>query len=123
MATSGSTSTNLVDKSMYQRKEYLVLDKEGVHEYTIVVEDTDKGEKFSILTSNGEQWSSHARNELQLSFINDGNGIKFDRKLKSLDYSELCCLRLLIKFENIMNGNDLNIDNFRVVEMKTLLEL
>lgn len=123
MATSGSTITYAVDDSMYQRKEYMVIDNEGVHEYTIIVEETKEGERFSLYTSNGSQWNAHARNMLCLSFVNDGNGIKFDRKLKELDYSELLYVRLLVNFEHQTDRNELNRDKYRAVELKTLLEL
>lgn len=108
---------------MSDKKEYMVVAKDGQHEYTIVVEDTDKGEKFSIFTSHGSQWNAHARGVLQLAMTNDGNGCTFDRKLKKMDYSELLYVRLLVNFENQTDKHALNREKYRVVEMKTILEL
>jgi hypothetical protein len=100
-----------------------VVDQEGQHEYTIVVEDTDKGEKFSLFTSNGSQWNDHAKGQLQLALTNDGNGCTFDRKMKKMDYSELLYVRLLVNFENQTDKHELNREKYKVIEMKTLLEL
>ncbi len=108
---------------MSDKKEYMVLDQDGQHEYTIVVEDTDKGEKFSLFTSNGSQWNDHAKGELQLAMTNDGNGCTFDRKLKKMDYSELLYVRLLVNFENQTDKNQLNREKYRIIEMKNFLEL
>ena len=108
---------------MSAKKEYMVMSKDGQHEYNIVVEDTDKGEKFSIFTSHGEQWNSHARGVLQLAMTNDGNGCTFDRKLKKMDYSELLYVRLLVNFEHQTDKHELNREKYRIVEMKDILEL
>ena len=108
---------------MSDKKEYMVVDQEGLHEYTIVVENTDKGERFGLFTSNGSQWYDHAKEELQLAMTNDGNGCTFDRKIKKMDYSELLHVRLLVNFENQTDKHELNREKYKIIEMKTLLEI
>jgi hypothetical protein len=55
--------------------------------------------------------------------VNNGDGINFDRKFKSLDYAELFELRLLLNFEQQIDNNSLNRKKYRIVEDKTLFEV
>jgi hypothetical protein len=107
---------------MKDKQTYMVLDHENVHEYDIVKEMTDEGEKITLFRSNNPTWTEQARGEKILSLVNDGNEIKFDRKFKSLDYSELFALRLLLNFEQQIDSNYLNRKKYRIIEDKTLFE-
>lgn len=107
---------------MKDKQTYMVIDHEDIHEYDIVKELTDDGEKITLFRSNNPVWTSHARGERLLSLVNDGNGIKFDRKFKSLDYAELFELRLLLNFEQQTDDNPHNRKKYRVIENKTLFE-
>ena len=107
---------------MNDKQIYMVLDHEGVHEYDIVKESTDKGEEITLFRSNNPIWTSHAKGEKLLSLVNDGNGIKFDRKFSLLDYSELLELRLLLNFEQQTDANPINREKYRIIENKTLFE-
>ena len=107
---------------MKDKQIYMVLNHEGVHEYDIVKELTDKGEEITLFRSNNSTWNEQAKGEKILSLVNDGNEIKFDRKFKSLDYAELFELRLLLNFEQQTDDNPHNREKYRVVEDKTLFE-
>lgn len=119
MVTSDTTITTI----MIERKEFMVLDEEGQHEYTIIVDDDGEAKKYSLYTSSGIQWSEEYRNKLQLSIIDNGNGLILNRSIKKLDYSELLHLRLLIDFENNFDSNSQNKFKYRIIEIKSLFEL
>lgn len=108
---------------MNDKETYMVLDHEGVHEYDIVKELTDEGEKITLFRSNNPIWTEQAKGEKILSLFNDGNEIKFDRKFKSLDYAELFELRLLLNFEQQTDVNLLNRKKYRIIENKHLFEV
>lgn len=104
-------------------KKFMVFDQENVHEYNIVVEETDKGVEYSLFMSDGEQWEEHAKGELILSMINNGDGVIFSKKLKKLDYSDLFAVRLLLNLENFMDENPRNQEKSKIVEEKIVVEL
>ena len=108
---------------MSNKQTYMVINHEGEHEYDIVKKLTDKGHKISVYRSNDKIWLSHARGEKIMSITDDGNGIKFDTKIKELDYAELVVLRLLINFEHQTDANPANREKYRIIEDKTLIEL
>lgn len=105
------------------KKEYKVLDEAGTHDYTIIVEKVKKGRRLSLFISNGEHWSYHARNTLQLSILDHGNGVKLSKKLKELDYHEALALRLLLNFEYKTSKNPMDRLNYEIVKQKKLIEL
>ena len=107
---------------MKDKQTYMVLDHEGVHEYDIVKKSTDKGEEITLFRSNNSTWTEQAKGEKIMSLVNNGDGINFDRKFKSLDYTELFELRLLLNFEQQIDNNSLNRKKYRIVEDKTLFE-
>jgi len=107
---------------MKDKQIYMVLDHEGVHEYDIVKELTDEGEKITLFRSNNPTWTEQAKGEKIMSLVNNGNGINFDRKFESLDYAELFELRLLLNFEQQIDSNYLNRKKYRIIEDKTLFE-
>ena len=104
-------------------KKFMVFDQENVHEYNIVVEETDKGVEYSLFMSEGEQWNDHAKGELVLSMVNDGNGVTFSKKLKKLDYTDLFAVRLLLNLENFMDSNPRNREKSKIVEEKIVVEI
>lgn len=104
-------------------KKFMVFDQENVHEYNIVVEETDKGVEYSLFMSDGEQWEEHAKGELILSMINNGDGVIFSKKLKKLDYGDLFAVRLLLNLENFMDENPRNQEKSKIVEEKIVVEL
>jgi len=48
--------------------------------------------------------------------IDDGNGVKFSKKNKKMDYGELECLRILINFNHKTDKHELNRHEFTVAE-------
>lgn len=118
MSSSGSTETHSF--SISEKQRYLVLDHNGTHEYDLVV--IDHGNTFAVRTielyhSMGEQWSSEAKGQMVLSCTDNGNGVKFDRKFKKLDYSELLYLRIILNFEHKTTSNELDREDYIVLAM------
>ena len=108
---------------MSKKKTYMVFNHENEHEYDIVSKLTDKGEKITVHRSNSKIWLNHARGEKILSLTNDGNSIKFNRKIKELDYGDLVVLRLLLNFEHQTDDNAINREKLRVIEDKTTFKV
>ena len=106
----------------HKTKRYMVLDQEDSHEYDIEVAEGDNGVLFSLFYSKGEQWTEHTKGTLALSMLNDGNGVKFNQTFKSLDYSELEHVRLLVSFEHGTNESYSEYKH-RVIEGKLIIEL
>ena len=75
----------------YKTKRYMVLDQDDLHDYDIEVAEGECGVLFSLFYSKGTQWNENIKGTLALSMFNDGNGVKFNKKLKKLDYAELEC--------------------------------
>jgi hypothetical protein len=116
MSSSGSTETHSVSVSN-EKKTYMVLDHNGTHEYDLTVVYNDEGKEISLYLSNGEQWDSIVRGELMMRMTDNGNGVKFDRKLKKLDYSQFLYLRILLNFEHKTSDIMLDRESYRVVEV------
>ena len=116
MSSSGSTETHSVSVSN-EKKTYMVLDHNGTHEYALTVVYNDEGKEISLYLSNGEQWNSIVRGELMMRMTDNGNGVKFDRKLKKLDYSQFLYLRILLNFEHKTSDIMLDRESYRVVEV------
>lgn len=105
-------------------KKYLVLNSNGKHEYDITTQVTDNGELISLSYSINEMWSLNTRGKLILSMCNDGNGIVLSKEfLRKIDYSELVELRILLSFENYIDGNLLNKEKYKIVENTTICEI
>lgn len=103
---------------MADNKTYNVFDTfEGLHEYVIEETTTKKGfRRLTLKHSNGEHWSSHVRGKKILSMTTTGNGVKFSKPLKSLDYDLLVEFRILINFEHQTDPNELNHAKYKILE-------
>lgn len=108
---------------MSKRKRYMVIAKDGVHEYDLFVEPVKHGNKFSLHLSEGDQWVEKAKGELVLSMTNTGSGVKFDRSLKNVDYAMLLYIRILISFEHQTDENPLNREKYRIIEDKAVIKV
>jgi hypothetical protein len=106
---------------MSDKKEYIVFDEEGLHEYNVTKEQTDKGIKLSLYHSNGSQWNEHARGELLLTMTDDGNGVSFDRKIKDVSYSELLHIRILLNIRYQTEDSEPNREKLIAVEKSVTL--
>lgn len=97
-------------------KKYALLNHEGNHEYNLVVEETSRGTWFSLSASDNDIWTSHYRGKILLEMYDDGNGVKFTKKNKKMDYGELECLRILINFNHKTDKRELNRHEFTIAE-------
>ena len=116
MSSSGSTETHSVSV-VEDKKTYMVFDHNGTHDYDLTVESNGDVKVFSLHLSHGDQWNNDVKGDLVLEMTDNGNGVKFDRKLKKLDYSEFLYLRILLNFEHKTTDNMFDRENYRVVEI------
>jgi hypothetical protein len=84
------------------RQIFYIFDEKGNKEYKIVFLEKENHDEYRLYTTNSEIWCEHARNKLQLKLIDDGNGMKFDRPLQTLQYHEAEYLRILLSINNSM---------------------
>ena len=108
---------------MSDKQQYLVLDREGVHDYTIVTENITTGLKISLFSSNGAHWTTTHRNKLLLSILNDGTCIVLNKGIKTLDYGVLGELRLLLNFEHMLDNVVGLEDKYRIIKDNSLFEI
>lgn len=108
---------------MSKPKKYMVISKDGLHEYDLLVETVKHGNKFSLHYSEGKQWFEHTKGKLAISMINTGNDIKFDRTIKNVDFAMLLHIRILINFEHQTDVNLKNQEKYRVIENKVIIKL
>lgn len=108
---------------MSDKQIYMVMNHEGEHEFNIVKKITDKGEEITIYRSSSKVWLPNVRGEKIMSITNDGNSIKFENKIKELDYGDLVVLRLLINFEHQTDANSMNREKYRIIENKPIIEI
>ena len=81
-------------------ERHLVINtEENDLEYIIQVNDTDKGTEYVLSRSGSGCWTESCRNEIVLTLLDDGNGVKISPKIgKELDYAHLSQLQLLLQF-------------------------
>lgn len=89
----------------------------GLHEYTITDKPTKNGRVISLFYSEGEQWTSHTRGEFIMKMKVTGDGVKFSKNTKSLQYDELHEMRLLMNYERETDTNELNKEKSLVYEI------
>ncbi len=104
-----------------KKTKYKILSQDCLHEYDVVVKEEDGSIKYSLSLSDGDQWSEHSKGKHQLSMVNDGNGVIFDKELKTLKYDELTSLRILINLDQALNTNSLNREKYKV--LKTIAKI
>lgn len=109
--------------SKEKNKTYLVFDHEGVHEYNIIVEKSSEGTRYSIFASNGSSWFDHIKGNLLFSMLDHGDGIKFDKKLKNIEYDVAFYLRFLLDLDLFLDTNEVNKKKHKVVEFDNIIEL
>jgi hypothetical protein len=83
---------------------FYLLNKQGVHDYTVKITELEKGVEFSLYASEGEQWVSLARGIKLMSIVDTENGVELDKSYKELDYSEMEYLRILLNLNNSLRG-------------------
>lgn len=105
------------------KKKYQVYSKDGQHEYDIHVKTTEKGEKLSLHLSNGDQWYEDTKGTKQLTMLDTGDGIVFNKDLTSIGYDTLTHLRLLIGLERELDENPCNKEKYKLINGKTAIKL
>jgi hypothetical protein len=78
---------------------YIVIDDESDYHYDIFINETDKGTEYKICTTGAKHYNSHARREVLLCLLDDGNGYKItEGKISNrIDYSQIVELNVLLK--------------------------
>ena len=92
---------------MMSHKTYVVLDN-GQHEYNIIERERKNGRTLSLHYSQADFWASRIRGKLAMKMTITGNGVRFSKNAKSLDYSELAHMRMLMNFEQATDSNEYN---------------
>lgn len=103
-------------------KHFIVLDNKNNHEYDVFVEDKKNKRVFSIYTSDNETWNASHRKEHLLTMTNNGNGIKFDRKIKKIGYDELEYLKILISVEDKLTKEELKC-KYTIINSRDLIKI
>lgn len=71
---------------------------EGKHDYDYEKIITSQGVLHTLSKSHSEEWSEENRGELLYSVLDNGDGFKFDQKIKrKLHYDEAFSLSVLLK--------------------------
>lgn len=81
---------------------------DNLHEYVIIDRPTTKGRVISLYHSHAEHWTTHTRGTLTMKMTVTGNGVRFSKNIKSMNYSELFEMRLLMNYERETDSNQLN---------------
>ena len=101
-------------------KKYIVISENGEHDYNVTVEKTDKGNEYSVFHSNGVQWRTPVKGDLILKMVDDGNGMKFSKKLpKKMEYHEVLALHILLSVERKLDPQI----KYQVIENISLIEV
>jgi hypothetical protein len=88
-----------------EQKKYVVL-SDGQHEYDIVDTYNDKGHRIlKLFYSQEEFWNANNRGKMVLKMVDTGNGVRFSKNAKSLDYGELAEMRILMNFAKSTDEN------------------
>ena len=88
-----------------EAKKYIVL-SDGQHEYDILDSTNNKGHRIlKLFYSQEEFWNASIRGKLILKMVDTGNGVRFSKNGKSLNYSELAEMRLLMNFAKSTDEN------------------
>lgn len=69
----------------------IFIDNEYLYDYLV------ENGKHTLLYSNSEVWNLNCRSSVALSVVDDGNGLKFSKKLSKLDYGDAERLFLLLR--------------------------
>ncbi len=76
-------------------KTLLIIDTEADRVDYRIVENDDT---ITLYRSNSEHWSPDCQGEELLSVTDDGNGVKWSKSIKKMDYSELNHFMILCKY-------------------------
>lgn len=71
-----------------------------VHDYTIKVKETSEGVIFKLVRSHDSNWGDDFKGTKCLSILNTGDGLKFSKIERELDYAAAAELFILLKFIN-----------------------
>lgn len=106
-----------------ETKIYKVLDKNGLYEYNLQVINDGDVTTFTLYTNDGEQWTNSNKNVPQLTMVDDGDEIKFNKNIKKMDYCTLLYLRIIINFAQETSSNVLNRAKHQVVLSELILNV
>ena len=103
-------------------RNFLVISQKGEHEYNIVVSEVNHySKKYELFASNNKMWSEDTRDKLLLAMANNGNGIQFDRDMKSVAYDMGMYMWLLLSFD--FKIFSLDEKSFKIIEENSIIEL
>ena len=106
-----------------ETKRYIISDENGNHEYDLTIENNDDVKVLTLSFSYSKEWVEHIRGTVAMQMFDDGNGVRFSKKLKHLDYSELLHVRLLINLEYKTDSNVCNQADYTALEVADVINL
>ena len=100
--------------------KYILLDNEGIHEYTIIKEtDVDGLVIIYLYHSMGEQWTEKSKGKLIMTITDDGNGISFNKNIVGKQgYDDFLYLRIMVNFYYKYDDFEFKESAFEVIEVK-----
>jgi hypothetical protein len=81
---------------------FYIFDEKGNKEYKVVAIEKEKHDEYRLYTTNSDIWCEHYRNKLLMKLVDDGNGMKFNKPIQSLDYAQSEYVRILLSVNNSM---------------------
>lgn len=94
--------------------KYAIFDSDNSHEYDVSVLTKKNGVKtFNLYYSGNTEWTNP--NTLAMSITDTGDGIKFDKSFRKINYMELAMLRILLTIENKTDDNLHNREPYRAI--------
>jgi hypothetical protein len=89
---------------MRKFKVYNTFDQKSsqIHDFDVTIEDTDKGDKYTLYRSNGGDWVDDCKGEELFSLLDTGNGVIFPKNIysKEVHYCEMAELFVLLSVIN-----------------------
>jgi hypothetical protein len=94
-------SVNVINKVM--QKYVIMIDDE--YEYDLFVDKVKDTTTYVLFYSQSQAWSSNTRGTQAMKMIDDGNGVKFTKNLKVMDYIDYAQARILMNFAQASSTN------------------
>lgn len=87
-------------------RNYIVMDnKDNIHEYNIKVETNEKGDIYTLSTSNSGVWTENYKGKVVQVMTDNGSDVVFNKALgKTIDYGVIDEIKLLLNFRNHVDG-------------------
>jgi hypothetical protein len=90
-------------------KKYVIM-IDDQYEYDLYVDEKGNDKTYSLHYSQSDFWGQ-SRSKLALRMTDNGNGIKFNRSLRVMDYCDMGHVRLLLNFAKANTKNKAELES------------